>query len=44
MGGTGTGGDAKSPFSSRLWTMRLAVQRGYEALYTVQVSVMCVFG
>lgn len=26
----------KSPFSSRLWTVRAAVQRGYEALYTVQ--------
>jgi hypothetical protein len=25
-----------SPFSSRLWSMRQAVQRGYEALYTVQ--------
>lgn len=29
-------GEMKSPFSSRLWTMRQAVQRGYEALYTVQ--------
>lgn len=24
-------------FSSRVWTMRQAIQRGYEALYTVQV-------
>jgi hypothetical protein len=31
-------GELKLPFSSRLWTMRRAVQRGYEALYTVQVS------
>mmetsp|Transcript_205 Transcript_205/g.460 ORF Transcript_205/g.460 Transcript_205/m.460 type:complete len:1254 (+) Transcript_205:3-3764(+) len=29
-------GEEKAPFSSRLWTMRSAVQRGYEALYTVQ--------
>jgi len=29
-------GEIKNPFSSRLWTMRQAVQRGYEALYTVQ--------
>jgi len=28
--------EMKNPFSSRLWTMRQAVQRGYEALYTVQ--------
>eukprot|EP01038_Epipyxis_sp_PR26KG_P005711 gene5711-7883_t len=28
--------DLKNPFSSRLWTVRQAVQRGYEALYTVQ--------
>jgi len=26
----------KQPYSSRLWNMRLAVQKGYEALYTVQ--------
>jgi hypothetical protein len=32
-------GELKNPFSSRLWTMRRAVQRGYEALYTVQVRM-----
>lgn len=34
----GAGGDDSSgePFSSRLWTMRAAVLRGYEALSTVQ--------
>jgi hypothetical protein len=32
-------GELKNPFSSRLWTMRRAVQRGYEALYTVQVII-----
>ena len=26
----------KAPFTSRLWSTRLAVQRGYEALFTVQ--------
>lgn len=26
----------KAPFTSRLWSTRLAVQQGYEALYTVQ--------
>ena len=26
------------PFSNRLWAMRAAVQRGFEAFYTVQVS------
>jgi hypothetical protein len=26
----------KAPFNSRLWSTRLAVQRGYEALFTVQ--------
>ena len=26
------------PFVSRLWNMRQAVQRGYEALYTLQVT------
>ena len=31
-------GSLKVPFSSRLWSIRLAVQRGYEALYTVQVG------
>lgn len=31
-----TDGEFRTPFSSRLWTMRLAVQHGYEALYTVQ--------
>lgn len=28
--------EMKTPFSSRLWSTRLAVQRGYEALFTVQ--------
>ena len=27
----------RMPFVSRLWNMRQAVQRGYEALYTLQV-------
>lgn len=31
-----TDGEFKAPFSSRLWTTRLAVQQGYEALYTLQ--------
>lgn len=34
---TENGGIARIPYSSRLWNMRQAVQRGYEALYTVQV-------
>ena len=28
----------RMPFVSRLWNMRQAVQKGYEALYTLQVS------
>ena len=31
-------GGFRIPFATRLWGMRLAVQRGHEALYTVQVS------
>ena len=27
----------RMPFVSRLWNMRQAVQKGYEALYTLQV-------
>jgi hypothetical protein len=34
---TDEGIELKAPFTSRLWATRLAVQRGYEALYTVQV-------
>lgn len=36
--GTGAATETRSlePFSSRLWTMREAVLRGYEALSTVQ--------
>ena len=39
--GDGDGEDAavtsfRVPFATRLWGMRVAVQRGYEALYTVQ--------
>lgn len=36
---TGEGGgnsEYKPPFTSRLWTIRAAVQRGFHALYTVQ--------
>lgn len=33
-----SGSVVKMPYNSRLWSMRQAVQRGYEALYTVQVS------
>ena len=32
-------GDMHVPYSTRLWSMRQAVQRGYEALYTVQVRI-----
>jgi hypothetical protein len=34
------GMEFKAPFTSRLWATRLAVQRGYEALYTVQVRIL----
>ena len=33
----GDGIEYKTPFTSRLWTIRAAVQRGFDALYTVQV-------
>ncbi len=36
-----TENDYKSPFTSRMWTIRAAVQRGFEALYTVQVIPTC---
>ena len=34
-------GEFRSPFSSRLWSVRASVQRGFEALYTVQVCEHC---
>lgn len=33
-------GSLRAPYSSRLWNMRQAVQKGYEALYTVQVHFL----
>lgn len=42
---TGEGGgnsEYKPPFTSRLWTIRAAVQRGFHALYTVQVRMTVV--
>ena len=33
----------RMPFVSRLWNMRQAVQKGYEALYTLQVRKSSVF-
>lgn len=35
--------ELKSPFSSKLWSIRVAVQRGYEALFTVQVLILFLF-
>jgi len=35
-GGDGGGGAFRMPFVRRLWNMRQAVQRGYEALYSLQ--------
>lgn len=39
-GSGGIAGEYKTPFTSRLWTIRAAVQRGFDALYTVQVRLM----
>lgn len=35
-GDTNMGLEWKTPFTSRLWTTRLAIQQGYEALFTIQ--------
>jgi hypothetical protein len=36
--------EMRSPFSSRLWAVRASIQRGFEALYTVQVQASLVEG
>ena len=36
---SGSNDEVTNPFQSKLWGIRLAIQRGYDALYAVQVII-----